>query len=163
MSHGDVRELIRSNDDFKATLESLYKAVYKTSLNTQCPDCWADAYIILMSQDINKLNAMAERKFELRAGALLIDVVNGDPSKTCSRANITDELALYHLRTNPDYITLFYQYPDNWQELAIKSDPTVAAELARQSKEAEKRASNSVDTSAVKSTTKRSKTAAKAK
>ena len=35
--------------------------------------------------------------------------------------NITDELAVYHLRTNPKCIKYFSRYPENWQELVAAS------------------------------------------
>ena len=49
---------------------------------------------------------------------MLVDVINGDNAKMASHHNLTDELALYHLRTNPKCIRLFSKYPENWQELA---------------------------------------------
>lgn len=49
---------------------------------------------------------------------MLVDVINGDNAKMATHHNLTDELALYHLRTNPKSIRLFSKYPENWQELA---------------------------------------------
>ena len=68
---------------------------------------------------------MKNRLFELKAGALLIDVERGDNSKMATQHNLTDELALYHLRTNPKCIRLFTKYPDNWQEM-VKEAQEVA-------------------------------------
>lgn len=52
-------------------------------------------------------------EFHLLAGALLQDVENGNPKYICSNANLTDELALYHLKTNPDCRRLFQGLPEN--------------------------------------------------
>ena len=62
---------------------------------------------------------MKNSLFELKEGVILYDVVNHDTSKNAVRQNLTDELALYHLRTNPDYIKHFTKYPENWYELAL--------------------------------------------
>ena len=127
MSSTQVRELIRDDADFRRETERLYVSIFRQSLNKSCSSCWFDAFILLMRTDLNKLNAMKEKRFDLRAGAVLYDVVNHDPAKTVTHHNITDELALYHLRTNPDYIKFFNLYPENWQELALASAPKASA------------------------------------
>ena len=55
--------------------------------------------------------------FWLLAGALLQDVVNWDNDLLCSNANITDDLALYHLKTNPNCREMFQELPENVDEL----------------------------------------------
>ncbi len=80
-----------------------------------------DAFVLLMRFDTSKLNAMKNRQFELKAGALLVDVKNGRNDLMATHHNLTDELALYHLRTNPKSIKHFAKYPKNWEELANKS------------------------------------------
>ncbi len=43
-----------------------------------------------------------ECKFKFAPGGkLLLDAVNGDVLKATTQANISGELALYHLKTNP--------------------------------------------------------------
>lgn len=110
-----IRDLIRNNPEFKARLEALYKRVYHRRLNTGCTNCWIDAFVQLRRTNIETLKNMAKRQFELRAGALLIDVVNHDNAKMASHHNLTDELACYHLRTCPGYITKFSRYPEDWR------------------------------------------------
>lgn len=58
-----------------------------------------------------------KHNFWLLAGALLYDAVNFDNDLLCSNANITDDLALYHLKTNPNCRHLFQTLPDNVDEL----------------------------------------------
>ena len=55
--------------------------------------------------------------FWLLAGALLQDTVNFDNDLLCSNANITDDLALYHLKTNPNCRSLFQELPEEVDEL----------------------------------------------
>lgn len=114
----EVRRLIHEDTGFRAATEDLYEGVYHAPLNKGCTECWHDAYVLLMRSDISKLTEMQERQFELKAGALLIDVVAYDNAKMATRVNLTDELALYHLSTNPSCIGKFSKYPANWQELA---------------------------------------------
>lgn len=60
---------------------------------------------------------MSESNFKLRNGAVLHDVVNLDAGKICTQLNITDELALYHLKTNPKCAKYFIKMPENVNEL----------------------------------------------
>lgn len=133
ISSAEVRELISSDTDFRNTTERLYVSIYHTKLNKSCGDCWFDAYILIMRTDTKTLKAMQDKKFDLRAGALLIDS-HGDPKKTVTQLNITDELALYHLRTHPDCAKLFYKLPPNWEELAIRSGIEAEQSAAPQKK-----------------------------
>lgn len=120
MSAADVRGLISSSFEFRKVTEELYTGVYHKPLNKSCGDCWLDAYILLMKGNPEKLKAMAEKLFDLRAGAVLVDP-QGDPKKTITRLNMTDKLALYHLRTHPDCIKLFSVFPPDWEEMATAS------------------------------------------
>ena len=56
-------------------------------------------------------------KFWLLAGALLQDNVNFDNDLLCSNHNITDDLALYHLKNNPSCRSLFQVLPENVDKL----------------------------------------------
>lgn len=121
-TYSQIRDLIRDDPEFRARLETLYEGVFHRRLNKGCSSCWLDAFVLLRRTDIEKLKAMAKRQFELPAGALLIDVVNHDDAKTATHHNLTDELAAYHLRTFPGYITKFSRYPKNWREV-VGLDP----------------------------------------
>lgn len=137
MSTKEARSLIANDAGFRQQLESLYRATFKKRLNKGCSNCWLDAYILLLRTEKNRLKAMKDCKFELKAGALLVDVVNGDNAKMATRHNLTDELALYHLRTNPKCIRLFSKYPDDWQAQAEESAPK-AESKAKAKKKAKK-------------------------
>lgn len=120
MSATQVRGLISSSKEFRNETEKLYTSIFRQKLNKNCGDCWMDAYILIMRTNPEKLKAMQEKIFDLRAGAVLIDP-HGDNKKTATHHNLTDELALYHLRTHPDCIKLFSVYPQNWEEMALQS------------------------------------------
>lgn len=75
--------------------------------------------------------------FWLLAGALLQDTVNFDNDLLCSNANITDDLALYHLKTNPNCRELFQELPENVDELIEAFVlPGTESELTEEEKEA---------------------------
>jgi hypothetical protein len=116
----DVRELISTDTDFRNNTERLYESIYHAKLNKSCSNCWFDAYILIMRTNLEKLKAMQEKEFDLRAGVVLVDPY-GDPKKTVTQRNLTDELALYHLRVNPSCIKWFSIYPNNWEQLAVQS------------------------------------------
>lgn len=126
-----VRTLAKESAAFRQRLDSLHARYFHQHLNVNCTSCWLDAYALLMRYDIEKLTKMANRQFELKAGALLVDVVCGDNALMCTRHNLTDELAIYHLRTNPKCLKMFAKYPDNWEDLVKEEQPmTTDAEVA---------------------------------
>lgn len=125
VSSAQVRGLA-ADATFRDDTEQLYKRYIGAGLNTHCPDCWFDAFVVLMKSDLTTMKERANRLFELRAGAVLIYA--GDESKTCNRHSLTDELALFHLSHKPAYITLFAKAPANWQELVAGYVNRVARE-----------------------------------
>ena len=120
-TQAQVRKLASESSEFRVETEMLYRKVSGSSLNKNCSECWVDAYAVIIKADQAESEKRAKRKFDLKAGALLIDRKTGDNSKMCSMHNITDELALYHLRINPGCIRFFSRYPENWQELVSAS------------------------------------------
>ena len=117
LTNAQVRELIRTDAGFRSATEELYVATFRAQLNKSCSECWMDAYVLLMRTEITELMEKAKTQFELKAGALLIDVVAYDNAKMATRHNLTDELALYHLSTCPDYRRYFSKVPDNLDDL----------------------------------------------
>lgn len=125
LSFDRLAKLVRTSADFRGELRRIYEGIFHDNLNHKCINCWWDAYHVLMTTNTEKLIKMNEKNFDLRAGAVLIDVVNHDTKLTATRKNLTDDLALYHLRTHPEYISDFSKFPANWRELAIESSPVV--------------------------------------
>ena len=103
---------------FKEKILYLYNRIRGIKLNG-CPNCLFDAYIYLRTlKPENIMNNTG--KYRLRAGVVLTDIVNQDPRKMCSNANMTEELALYHLRTNYKHAFARFEkssLPENLDEL----------------------------------------------
>lgn len=114
----EVRRLINTDKAFRAEIERLYVGVYHIPLNSACTECWVDAFVLLMRDDVDAMFERSKRLFELKAGALLRDVIDWRKELNTTHHNLTDDLALYHLATHPAYITQFSKAPDNWRELA---------------------------------------------
>lgn len=87
-----------------------------------CSNCYSDALFELLTLNIERAMQKEECKFKLRGGKLLLDAVNGDVSKAMTQANISDELALYHLKTNPYCEEYFEELPANWKEMVEAFD-----------------------------------------
>ena len=117
-SGSEVRLQIKADKAFRAEIERLYVGVYHIPLNSACTECWVDAFVLLMRDNVDALFERSLRLFELKAGALLRDVIGWKKELNTTHHNLTDELALYHLATHPAYITQFSKAPDNWRELA---------------------------------------------
>ena len=116
LSQSEVRNMARTDADFRNATEKLYVNSFHSALNKNCGDCWCDAYALIFLTSNEKLNMQTSRQFDLKAGALLRDVRKDDNTKLCTHHNLTDELALYHLGTNPGYIKFFSKYPADWEE-----------------------------------------------
>jgi hypothetical protein len=93
----------------------LHKAV------SGCKNCYTDAYFELVNFSIKQAMEQKQTAFELKGDKLLYDV-NGDTSKMLSHANLTEKLALYHLKTNPSCEKHFSLLPDNVRELVENFD-----------------------------------------
>lgn len=100
-----------------------------------CNNCICDAYIELIN--LKNIKDMRTLEYKLRAGALLRDVVNNDASLTMSNFNLTEEGALYHLRTNPDCIKLFDKLPDDIEN-RLYPKPISTAKVAENIEEEDK-------------------------
>ncbi len=107
-----TNELSR-NSGLKKEVQSLYSLIFGKQL-TGCLSCVTDAVFEIL----NKKNIMElkPKEYLLPAGALLHDVVNMDSKKAMSNANISEELALYHLATNPGCEKRFIRLPQDWQQ-----------------------------------------------
>ena len=78
-----------------------------------CSNCYFDAYMELIN--IKKMETKS--KFQLMRGALLYDPVNKDVSRILTFHSCTDELALYHLKHNPNCRKYFSVLPDDVDDL----------------------------------------------
>jgi hypothetical protein len=103
----ELFSFIQENIQFKNEIVSLSKYFLNKTVGVGgCSNCVFDAYFEL----INLKEIIMETNYRLRAGVILRDV-NGDSSKMMSNANLTDELAQYHLTSNPKCAKFFEKIP----------------------------------------------------
>jgi hypothetical protein len=108
------RDYVNGNQttERKQKIAAAYKNLFGENLRTGCGTCYIEAIF-----KIKKRIEMKPCSYRLKPGALLRAF--GDESKTCTNENLTDELAEYHLRTNPGCARLFSIIPPPPLELKI--------------------------------------------
>ncbi|MGD2113418.1 MAG: hypothetical protein PVG07_00085 [Acidobacteriota bacterium] len=146
--NGTVKD-IRENIDL---LAKDYKA--KTGRDV-CRSCPSDIqYMILSLKNLYKMT-----QFKFKRHAAMYKNKKGDKA-TISNATMTDEKAIEFLRTNPERIKLFSDYPSNWEQLIIDGVDSETAEEkeARLAAEAEAKAVAEANKSKEEETTEEAKT-----
>lgn len=133
MSSSEAREKIASDTAFCNELSTLSERFLKTKVSG-CKTCYYDAYVKLMI----KKDIMNNCDFDIQAGKLIKDIaIPKDGKKTISRHNITNELALYHLKTNPLNKKYFTRMPSNLDELLESFDIIKMRVIKKRKKKAE--------------------------
>jgi hypothetical protein len=120
----ELFSFIQENVQFKNEIVSLSKYFLNKTVGVGgCSNCVFDAYFEL----INLKEIPMETNYRLRAGVILRDV-NGDSSKMMSNANITDDLAKYHLESNPKCAKFFEKMPTEKAVESIDIDESIEIE-----------------------------------
>ena len=99
--------------DTRNTVAYLYKKLLRKVIKG-CDSCYMDALIEVINVNIQSIMDKIKCQYALRAGALLQDRY-GDDAKMCNNHTITNELAVYHLATNPGIEKLFTMFPGGWE------------------------------------------------
>lgn len=96
----------------KRKIRTVYKELTGKNINGSCVTCYIEA-LLDIAKYFGKFNTeeMAHCRYALKAGVLL--QAFGDTSKTCTNANLTDELAEWHLKNNPGVERYFSVLPGN--------------------------------------------------
>lgn len=134
--YSQLRRWARSDDAFRVATASLHRAVFGVALAVSCSDCYADAALNLIKK-YPKNKTLMESKYKLKPGAIVLrDVRNlNSNEKMATRHNLTDELAKYHLYTNPSCVSKFATLPDKWEEEVaeygrlLDAEPTTEEEV----------------------------------
>lgn len=104
------------NKDLKAEITDYYKFIYDAKVCASCKDKFPTYYKKLMVDGVEKLTVKTESNFKLRdnIGVLQINFGDGD---FISQFYAPDHLCIGFLQANPNRISLFEKYPENWMEL----------------------------------------------
>ena len=113
-NHSELSRCLKSDNSLRQEIDALSHAFLNKKVSG-CSNCYSDAYFELITLSIDKV--MDKSIFELKRGALLYGDESIGIEKYTTQANITDELALYHLKTKPSCMKLFAKLPENWEEM----------------------------------------------
>lgn len=111
----ELQREISSNYSFRKEIEYLSKT-YLHKTVSGCSNCYLDAYIQLVNLSTKQVMEQQKCQFRICRGVLMRDVVNLDASLNMTILNTTNDLALYHLKTNPSSVKYFTQLPDDWEK-----------------------------------------------
>jgi hypothetical protein len=114
LNYGELSEALKKDDTLRKEVHALGKH-FLGRIISGCSNCLFDAYIQLIN-----FKVMEEKKFQVKRGVILYDPISQDAGKILTAANCTDELALYHLKNNPDARRYFSVLPDDVDELLSK-------------------------------------------
>lgn len=101
------RDYVNGNQttERRQKIASAYRKVTGENLRVGCSTCYIEAIFT-----IKKAMEKKPCSYRLVPGAVLSAF--GDESKTCTNANLTDELAEFHLKNNPGCIKYFAIHPE---------------------------------------------------
>lgn len=124
----ELSKALKNDKALRQEVELLTKFFFGRKVSG-CSSCYSDAYLELMNLKTKRAMEKLESKFALRAGVLLQDVVKNDISKNMSNANISNDLSLYHLRTNPTCRKFFTRLPEDIEQMLIGIPVNVQTEV----------------------------------
>ncbi len=131
-----ARDYVNGNqtEERKQKIAAAYFQCFGERMRIGCKTCYIESIFLIKRKMESK-----HCRYRLKPGALL--QAFGDASKTCTNHNLTDELAEYHLRTNPGVAHLFSIIPPRLEpakELEIvpaepiKNEPIKEPESAKE-------------------------------
>ena len=126
-----------SNKEIIANLDILAKD-YKEKLGKEvCKTCPSSINLMVLSLK----NHYNMTQFRFKRAVAHYKNKKGDKT-TISNSTMTDEKAIEFLKTNPERITLFSEFPSNWEQLIVEGldSETEAEKEKRLAKEAEAKA-----------------------
>lgn len=130
---------LRNDKALRAEIEFLAFALLERKVQG-CLNCYTDAYFELINFDEKMAMEKTTCIFHLKNGVLLKDI-KGDKAKMMSNYNISNELALYHLQTNPN-CKRFFDRPSNIDAVIEEMTAPKAPKAEKAQKRTKSRLSN---------------------
>ncbi|MEW5675564.1 hypothetical protein ABGT15_04565 [Flavobacterium enshiense] len=107
------------NSDLKKELTEYYKFIYGVKTCSSCKDKFPQYYKKLMTDGIEKMEQLemaSTNNFKLRSTIGVVQINFGD-GEFISPAYSPDALCIEFLKANPNRISMFEKYPENWKDL----------------------------------------------
>lgn len=117
-----------SKKDIRENMDLLAKVYLEKTGRKVCRTCPSDIQYMILSLK----HALKMAQFKFKRHAAQYKNKKGD-KVTISNGNMADEKAIEFLRTKPERINLFSEYPSNWKELIggkVETDKEKEARLA---------------------------------
>jgi hypothetical protein len=115
-------EELASNTDLKNEVTEFYKVVFNVKTCTSCKDKFSEYYKKLIDSgitndvEISNSESVIESNFKLRTD-LGVTRITFDDGQFISQTECDDDVAIGFLQANPNRISMFEKYPENWKEL----------------------------------------------
>jgi hypothetical protein len=109
-----------------SALREAVRSLSRSALHQEvggCTDCLIDAIIQLKLKGEKAIMEKKTSQYAVKAGVVINDLINFDAGKVLTAASCTEELALYHLRTNPECRKYFSRLPENIDEVLVQEVP----------------------------------------
>jgi hypothetical protein len=106
--------------DRRVKIREAYKVLTGKNIRVSCSTCYIEALLLIVNSQ-----PMATRNYELKRGVLL--QAFGDASKTCTNDTLTDELAEWYIKNQPEKIRYFSKLPP-WMTV-VNTPETVPQKL----------------------------------
>lgn len=107
---------LETDKDLKTEITEYYKFIYDVKACSGCKNKFPTYYKKLMENGVEKLTEKVESNFKLRADIGVLQINFGD-GEFISQSYAPDHLCIGFLNANPNRISLFEKYPENWKEL----------------------------------------------
>ncbi|TRX34950.1 hypothetical protein FNW52_12475 [Flavobacterium sp. ZT3R18] len=111
---------LSSNAKLKNEVTDFYKVVFNVKVCTSCKDKFSEYYKKLIdsgiTKDVEVLDNEIANNFKLR-NDLGVSKITFDNGQFISQNECDDDVAIGFLQANPNRISMFEKYPENWKEL----------------------------------------------
>jgi hypothetical protein len=109
-------EALAASKDLKAELTEYYKYIFDAKGCSTCKDKFPIYYKKLKESGVEKLTVLTTGNFKMRANIGVMEISFGN-GQFISQTNASDEVCIEFLKANPNRISLFEKFPENWKEL----------------------------------------------
>lgn len=126
----DLAEVLQYGSEANVLFTQAYFQVYGVRLCANCGGSLGEKFRTFTSLSNQKIIAMSERKFKLKANQILYVHPNTD----YTNENLTDEIAEKLLRKNPGFAAAFETMPEGFAEELQNASPEKDDEIAEKPK-----------------------------
>lgn len=118
-------DVLLNDKELQTEITSFYKEIYGVKVCSSCKDKFKSHYEKLMNDGFDKLEQDEEITpsimFKLRPDINANHIYFGD-GFILKPNNLDDDIVIEFLKQNPNRISLFKDYPENWKQLLTQNN-----------------------------------------